>query len=365
MKKAGLILLLSIFFLVGLGAYSRPAYIGEVSNHFDGKRFFNLMPRESRNYLKVVKGFFIGDIKLGQWQNKVNHLQKKPVERVYGDELVTTFINHSTVLLQTRGLNILTDPIWSEYCGPVSALAPKRYRKPGIALEDLPPIDLVVVSHSHYDHMDLPSLQKLYKRFNPVFVVGLGNKSILTEAGIDKVEELDWWQSYRLTDDFVVWGTPAQHWSRRGLFDQNKRLWMSYIFEAPGGPIFFAGDTAMANHFKMIRDKFGSIRLSLLPIGAFKPELFMRGAHLSPKQAVEVHKILDSGRSIAIHYGTFRLGTDSQDDPLLALELALNQNSLDDSEFTVLDFGESLIQDQTRSSLSVALDIRDTLGTQD
>lgn len=365
MKKAATILLLSIFLLVGLGAYSRPAYIGEVSNHFDGKRFFNLMPRESRNYLKVAKGYFAGDIRLGHWQNKQNHLQKKPVERVYGDELVTTFINHSTVLLQTRGLNILTDPIWSEYCGPVSVLAPKRYRKPGIALEDLPPIDLVVVSHSHYDHMDIPSLQRLYKRFNPVFVVGLGNKSILTEAGIDKVEELDWWQPYRLTDDFVVWGTPAQHWSRRGLFDQNKRLWMSYVFEAPGGPIFFAGDTAMANHFKMIRDKFGSIRLSLLPIGAFKPEPFMRGAHLSPKQAVEVHRILDSGRSIAIHYGTFRLGTDSQDDPLLALDLALNQNPLDDSEFTVLDFGESLIQDQTRSSLNVALDARDKLGARD
>lgn len=355
MKKLAYIVLFAGFLLLALGAYSRPAYIGHANDHFDGKRFYNLTARESRHYFQVIKGFLAGDITLGHWQKKANKTYADPLDRVYGDQLKVTFINHSTVLVQTQGFNILTDPIWSEYCGPVAALAPKRYRQPGIAMQDLPPIDLVVISHSHYDHMDIPSLQQLQQRFNPVFLLGLGNKSLLVAAGLDKVVELDWWQSYPLSDSLTVWGTPAQHWSRRGLFDQNKRLWLSYVLETPGGPIFFAGDTAMAQHFKLIKEKFGPLRLSLLPIGAFKPEIFMRGSHLSPKQAVEAHRILESEFSIAIHFGTFRLGVDSQDDPLEALAFALNENPLDDSVFAVLDFGESLSLSKTRTALNNAV----------
>lgn len=355
MKKLAYIILLAGFLLLGLGAYSRPAFIGDSSDHFDGRKFYNLKVRESRHYFQVIKGFLTGDIVLGHWEKKTNKSYADPVERVFGDKLKVTFINHSTVLVQTQGVNILTDPIWSDYCGPVAVLAPKRYRQPGIALQDLPPIDLVVISHSHYDHMDIPSLQQLQQHFNPVFLVGLGNKPLLKAAGIDKVVELDWWQPYPLSDSLTVWGTPAQHWSRRGLFDQNKRLWMSYVFETQGGPIFFAGDTAMAKHFQLIKDRFGPLRLSLLPIGAFKPEIFMRGSHLSPRQAVEAHEILQSEHSIAIHFGTFRLGLDSQDDPLEELALALKEKPLDDSIFTALDFGESLYLNETRTVSSHAV----------
>lgn len=354
MKKLAYIILLSAFLLLGLGAYSRPAYIGEAGNHFNGKRFFNLSPRESRNYFQVVKGFLVGDIRPGHWEYKNNKFNNLPVERVNGNELKSTFINHSTVLIQTQGLNILTDPIWSEFCGPIPYLAPKRYRQPGIAFENLPSIDLVMISHSHYDHMDIPSLKRLDQKFNPVFLVGLGNKSVLEEAGIDRVKELDWWQSYQVSESVTVWGTPAQHWSRRGLFDQNKRLWMSYLIESPGGPVYFAGDTAMAPHFNMIKDKFGPMRLSLLPIGAFKPEVFMKGAHLSPAQALDAHSILESEYSIAIHYGTFRLGTDGQEDPITALDMAVKQNPAKASGFTVLDFGESLFFQETEGGLNLA-----------
>lgn len=350
MKKIAYLVLLAGFVLTGLGAYSRPAYIGGISDHFDGKRFYNLSAREPRHYFQAIKGFLVGDIKLGRWEKKINKVYAAPQERVLGEQLKATFVNHSTVLLQTQGLNILTDPIWSDYCGPVPGLAPKRYRQPGVAFEDLPAIDMVVISHSHYDHLDLPSLQRLHEKFNPVFFVGLGNKSLLEQAGIDKVVELDWWQAYQFSDSLTVWGTPAQHWSRRGLFDQNKRLWMSYVLETPGGPVFFAGDTAMAPHFEMIKDRFGAPRLSLLPIGAFKPEFFMRGSHLSPKQAVAVHKVLQSQFSIAIHFGTFRLGIDSQSEPLEALSLALDENPLEDSVFAVLDFGESLSLDAPLSN---------------
>ncbi|MBV1874427.1 MAG: MBL fold metallo-hydrolase [Gammaproteobacteria bacterium] len=343
--------LLLVFFCISLVLlfsalfYEDDAYRGEKSDHFDGRHFFNHSKHVSRQYYAAFQGVFLGQQTLGQWKLRENKKFPMAYPRVYGSELKVTFVNHATVLIQTQGLNILTDPIWSEYAGPLPYLSPYRYRPPGILFEHLPEIDLVVVSHSHYDHMDLPTLKRLSDRFKPKIFVGLGNASLLIEYGIQNVSELDWWSEEELVQGFSIVGVPAQHWSRRTVGDKNMRLWMGYLFKTVRGNIYFAGDTASGKHFEIIRKRLGDIRLALLPIGAFRPEAVMQGSHMSPVQAVDAHLILQARTSVAIHFGTFRLGLDGQDEALNLLTAALARKSRNGEvlDFRALDFGESTI----------------------
>jgi len=347
MKIKHILISISIL-LAGVGSsfalLGEPAYLGAKSDHFDGERFFNLVEKVEREYVSALQGVVSGAQGFGEWDKLPNKSYAPPVERVMGEGLKVTFINHSTTLIQTQGLNILTDPIWSDYCGPLPLVSPYRYRPPGLDFDSLPPIDVVVVSHSHYDHMDLPTLKRLSERFQPKIFVGLGNAELLQAEGIKNVLELDWWASTHVNQNLEVVGVPAQHWSRRTVGDEDKRLWMGYVLKTPGGSYYFAGDTAVGPHFEMIRQRYGEPRLALLPIGAFRPEPVMSGSHISPLEAIKAHDILAAKTSIAIHWGTFRLGMDGQFEAVDVLNDALKQREAAGSpvDFRVLDFGESL-----------------------
>jgi L-ascorbate metabolism protein UlaG (beta-lactamase superfamily) len=201
----------------------------------------------------------------------------------------------------------------------VEFTGPKRHHAPGIRFDDLPPIDVVLVSHNHYDHMDVPTLDRLKREHQPRIFTGLGNSAFLKGA-----VDLDWWQSAEIGPDVRIHAVPAQHFSSRGLSDRDANLWCGYVIEAPGGPIYFAGDTGWGSHFAKIRERFGAARLALLPIGAFRPEWFMCAVHISPREAVRAAEALGAETSIPMHYYTFHLGDDGQDEPaeVLRSELA-------------------------------------------
>jgi L-ascorbate metabolism protein UlaG (beta-lactamase superfamily) len=257
---------------------------------------------------------------------------------VNGNELRVTFINHSTLLLQQGGANILTDPIWSERASPFSFIGPRRRRKPGVEWEDLPRIDIVLISHNHYDHLDLATLRRLAAQGHSQFVVPTGVARLLRSRNISPVHELDWGESLSPAGQpATIHCVPAMHFSARGVFDRNRTLWCGYLIQAEDRIIYFAGDTGFGDHFARIREQFGSPRLALLPIGAFEPRWFMSPVHMAPDEAVRAHQILAAQTSIAIHHGTFQLGDDAIDTPKQRLRACAPGDS-----FLVLDNGQSV-----------------------
>lgn len=255
-----------------------------------------------------------------------------PPSRVHS--LRVTFVNHSTVLIQMDGLNILTDPVWSERASPVAWAGPRRHRAPGIRFEDLPPIDVVLVSHNHYDHMDMPTLQRLAREHAPRMIVPLGNAAYLGGAG-----ELGWWQQTELPGIRLTC-VPAQHFSGRGLRDRNDALWCGYVLEGAAGSVYFAGDTGFGPHFEQIRDRFPRIRVALLPVGAYRPRWFMAPAHLSPYEAVHTAKFMRAESAMAIHFGTFALGDDGPDEAAEEVRRELETLGEAAPRFRVPAFGE-------------------------
>ena len=262
-----------------------------------------------------------------------------PPLRVGAGEMRVTFVNHATTLVQMDGVNVLTDPIWSERCSPVSFAGPKRAVPPGVRLDQLPPIDVVVISHNHYDHLDLPTLRQVAATHRPRVLVPRGNRGLLGRSRIANVEELDWWQSVDIRGGVRIAAVPAQHFSGRGLFDRDRALWAGWVATGAAGSAYFAGDTGFGPHFGEIRNRFGSPRLALLPIGAYRPEWFMSRVHMSPDEALRAHEILGAGTSVGIHFGTFRLADDGQDEAPARIE-ALTRASAAAPRFWVLGFGE-------------------------
>lgn len=244
-----------------------------------------------------------------------------PPPSVAGCECRVTLVNHSTLLIQYANQNLLTDPIWSDRASPVSWFGPQRFAAPGVRLTDLPRIDLLLLSHNHYDHLDVPTLRQILAKHQPRIIAPLGVASFLAAQRIRDANELDWWQS-----EGAVTCLPARHFSARGVTDRNRTLWCSYWIETPAGSVYFAADTAFGPHFEDIRQRLGSPRLALLPIGAYKPEWFMQPVHMTPAQAVEAHRVLAPERSLAIHWGTFQLADDAQEEPVRDLQRALAQN---------------------------------------
>ena len=281
--------------------------------HFDGKRFFNPDAPQVRGFLDGLRwkltsrpepsASFISDV-----------TPSNPPACVEGNELRATLINHSTLLLQQGGANILTDPIWSERASPLSWVGPRRLRKPGVSWDDLPCIHTVLLSHNHYDHLDLPTLRRLAARGDSTFIVPSGVARLLRSENIGPTHELDWGESFSLAG-FTIHCVPALHFSSRGLHDRNKTLWCGYVIECQQRIVYFAGDTAFGPHFAQIREKFGSPHLALLPIGAYEPRWFMSPVHMGPDEAVKAHEILAAKTSIAIHHGTFQLADDGIDTP--------------------------------------------------
>ena len=315
-------------------------------SHFDGKRFRNLIPRRNR-YGALVR--WLLSRQPGPWQPWVDSRPAPPPPRS-SEHLRITFVNHSTFLLQLDGINILTDPIWSERASPVSWAGPRRRRAPGVRLEDLPPIDLVLLSHDHYDHLDIPTLRRLAQDHHPTIYTGLKNSHLLARHGIRNVVELDWWSEAAARSDMWITAVPAQHFSGRSPFQNDTTLWCGFVVQTNDSTIYFAGDTGAGPHIAQIAGQFPDIDLAILPIGAFRPEWFMGEVHMSPRDAVEAHFALQARVSVASHFGTFRLADDGQDEPVKLLHDVLSRSDLQDSEFWVLDFGEGReVQTQTAS----------------
>jgi N-acyl-phosphatidylethanolamine-hydrolysing phospholipase D len=259
------------------------------------------------------------------------------------------WIGHATMLAQIGGCNLLTDPVFSERASLLSFAGPKRHATPGLALGELPHIDVVLLSHNHYDHLDEASVVALAAQAGgpPLFVVPLGVKRWFVEHGIDGAVELDWWQSVRAGGIEIVF-VPAQHWSGRSLSDRMRTLWGGYAVFAPEFHLFFAGDTAYSKDFADIRARFasrqgagGGFDLALLPIGAYEPRWFMQAQHANPSEAVQIHLDLGARRSIGIHWGTFQLTDEALDEPPRALAAAAREQGLADDAFTVMAVGET------------------------
>ena len=316
-----------------------PRYQGPVTDHFDGNQFQNLEPKPDRSFSDVVDWQMKRE--LGTWQMRMDEPQgPPPPERVEKGELRVTFINHATILLQVDGVNLLTDPIYSDRCSPLGWIGPKRHRKPGIRFRDLPPIDAVLISHNHYDHLDLPTLKRLSRDHDPLVLLPLGCKALLDAEGISGGEEYDWWQSATVQKTAATF-VPAQHWSGRSLGDERATLWGGWVIQSPHGSIYYAGDTADGPHFQPIAERFGPFRLSILPIGAYVPRWFMSDHHMAPEEAVDVHRRINSQYSVACHFGTFPLADDGMDEPVEDLRKALRNKDVSGEEFWVLNNGEA------------------------
>ena len=306
---------------------------------FDGSRFSNRQP--------MNKG--LTDLLGLAWQSVTQATpwpDNRPVNTqtlaVAPEGIHVTFINHSTFLLQIDGVTVLTDPIYSERASPVSWAGPKRAHDPGIVLEDLPPIDCLLVSHDHYDHLDFPTLETLATRSPGTtdVITGLGNDSLIQRAGFDRVAAVDW------GDTVTCHGLPitfveVRHRSGRGLLDQMKTLWGGFVIETSRGPIFFGGDTGYGPHFSETAELFGPFALALIPIGAYEPRWFMKDVHLNPHEAVLAHQDLQSAQSVGIHYGTFQLTLEGIDTPIEDLDRAMAAANLPRSEFWTLAIGET------------------------
>lgn len=317
-------------------SFAAPGYDGPASDHFDGTRFRNLEGVD-HGFLAFLK--WISNRERGVWQNWIeSEPGPAPPERVAEGELRITWVNHATLLVQIDGVNILTDPVWSYRVSPVSWAGPRRHRAPGIRFEDLPPIDIVAVSHNHYDHMDVATLRRLVERNAPIIACGLGNGTFLQREGMSGTKELDWWDSMEVKG-VTVTSVPARHFSARGPGDRDKALWTGFVFRGRSRSVYFAGDTGYGSHFAEIGRRFGSIDVALLPIGAFRPRWFMSPVHIDPYEAIQAHRDLGASVSIPMHYGTFPLGDDAENEPLETLERALAETG--ETGFAVLEMGES------------------------
>ena len=310
-----------------------------VSDHCDGEHFFNQDPGAQPRGLPQLLRWQAAGGRVA-WPDHVRDpTRAPPPQTVSPGSVAIGFIGHATFLLRFEHAVVVTDPIFSARCSPVSWAGPKRVRPPGIALADLPRPDLVLLSHNHYDHMDLPSLRDLQRRFAPRVITMLGNAATLRSAGID-AEELDWWDRTTVGPLGIV-ATPARHFSARTPFDRNRSLWGGFMIEADGGRVLFAGDSGMGPHWATIREHLGAPDVALLPVGAYEPLWFMGPIHMNPAEAVQAHQALGARRSVGMHFGTFQLTDEAIDAPLIALQAAKDAAHLADEAFVTHGFGET------------------------
>ena len=323
-----------------------PRYHGPVTNHFTGKKFIN--PGSTERPSGSVLEWLLHRDK-GPWPEQPDaYVGAKPAKRVEGDSLVVTFVNHSTFLIQTNGLNILTDPVWSDRVGPTSWLGVRRRRPPGLRFADLPPIDVVLLSHCHYDHLDLPTLRQLVKATDPLFVTPLGVSYLVKRAGGRVTRELDWNDTLRVNDKLRLTCTEARHFSNRGLGDRDKTLWAGYLLHMSYGTLYFCGDSGYGAHFSRIGEQArqsssGPIKLALLPIGSYRPEWFMAPVHVSPASAVRVLVDLKASQALGIHFGTFQQGDDGLLEPAQDLQKALDVLHVRPDRFLVPTEGKPMV----------------------
>jgi L-ascorbate metabolism protein UlaG (beta-lactamase superfamily) len=319
-------------------------YEGPVSDHFDGTHFFDPNGSPPRGVTDLLKWWASRDT--AKWPERVeNAREDRPPQRLDGSAWRIAYVGHASLLLQTAGLNILIDPVWSERASPFSFAGPKRVNDPGIAFEALPPIDAVLVSHCHYDHLDVATLSRLAAAHRCRIVTPLGNDTIMRQHDpAIAAEAHDWHARIALSPQIAVTFVPTRHWSARGLFDRNKALWAGFVIETPAGKIFHIADTGYGDgaHFKNARERYGPFRLAILPIGAYEPRWFMRDQHINPEESVRALSDCGAEQALAHHHGTFQLTDEPIDAPVRALADALQAANMPPERFRVLAPGEVL-----------------------
>jgi L-ascorbate metabolism protein UlaG (beta-lactamase superfamily) len=329
------LIILLAFFIMGSGYWKGPK-----SDHFNGEQFFNKEPDNTfSGHLK-----WLWEMKTIPWPDWIDDTrQPKPLPFVKDkNTLRVTYINQATVLIQTNGVNILTDPIFSKRAGPVSWMGSKRIRAPGVKIDDLPKIDVILLSHDHYDHLDIPSLKKILGSSHPPILCGLGVAERLEPLKYDSIKQLDWWQGYRFSEAVKITFVPALHNSGRGLADKDKTLWGGYVIEVPAGNILFAGDTGFGDFFEDIHGRFNGFELLILPIGNYEKRWFMKSQHMNPDDAVRVHEMLNASKSMGIHYATFNEHPEQAVDAHEKdLKTALKKYRVPENDFWILKFGEA------------------------
>ena len=320
-----------------------PYYSGPKSDHFNGERFFLPGGRSTdKSRLDLLRWRFRSR-NLPEWPRDYPGLpQDKPPQRVNGGALRVTFVGHATFLIQTQGVNLLVDPVWSDRASPIGFAGPKRVNAPGIAFDDLPPIDAILLTHNHYDHMDMATLKRLTRERPCPIVTPLGNDTILQKA-IRQVDARAFdWGDVAEVGSVHVHLTPAQHWSARGLYDRRMALWCGFVLETAAGRIYIAGDTGYGDGhlFRDIFVKYGAMRLALLPIGAYEPRWFMREQHVDPEEAVRMFQDVDAAHALGYHWGTFRLTDEAIDEPPKRLAIALERAGIAPDRFVAARPGQ-------------------------
>lgn len=342
MFRASIFAIVSLILFLTLKSAPAAERLSTMSDHFNGKTFFNPSGHGDgdKSFADMLKWWREPK---EVWPDWIENDQLPPLpEKIAPGELHITFINHATFLLRTSDWSILTDPHFGERASPVSFAGPKRVRRPAYEMDQLPKIDFVLISHNHYDHLDLGTLRQLKNKFDPEIFVPLKVKTFLADQKIPNATDMDWWNSVGRQEISVTF-VPAEHWSARTPWDRNKTLWGGYVLKWQGKQIFFAGDTGYADHFKKIRERLGAMDVALMPIGAYEPRWFMKAHHMNPAEAVQAHLDLQARRSIGMHFGTFQLTNEGYDQPRDHLLAAMSAKGLDAQVFIAPKFGQTLI----------------------
>ena len=302
-------------------------------------RYRNLDPEAAHGSLWTRLAFFGRRITTPFRSSKgAAPVYPSPQPQTLGENSVQ-WVGHSTLLVSMQGMHFLTDPIWSDTPSPVPPLGPSRFVPPGLTIEQLPDIDFVLISHNHYDHLDVPSLIQLAQRSpDTVFLVPTDNSALLKKHKINNVLELNWGEQIRL-GALTITGLPAQHWSKRGIGDTRQALWSSWAVASEHKQFYFGGDSAYFSGYSLIGETLGPFDLVALPIGAYQPRAMMASSHMNPEEAIQAAADLKASKILPIHYGTFDLSDEPLDEPLARFETAL-QTMTNDLSPLILQIGE-------------------------